>query len=208
LSSLHESGLCYVIWGESNLMAVTQSWMSPPRERYTLVFNSDLLDAHRHPFDGQSPIFVCLQSFLYLMARVLGWKMLSSDCLGALQRGDTEMDEYSVWGDSQVYRAVKTGHMLLCHWHERTQWWNSLTLSPCKSSYQRRENHERNLLSGFDVVVAKMVAADEVKQNATDNVLMSSFVREGVGLFHGAQTVYKSLSGDQVSLCEISASSF
>jgi hypothetical protein len=107
------------------------------------------------------------------------------------------MEEYGIWSDEQMYQAVRSGSKQY-QWHKKAKWWNSMTLSPSTSSYHRRENQERNLLSGFEVVVAKMVATEEAKQIVTDSVLLSLFVREGVSLFQGPHSVYKSLSGDQV----------
>ena len=90
-------------------------------------------------------------------------------------------------GDAQLYTAVRSHHMQY-QWHRRTKWWNSATHSPTKTSYHRRENHKQPLpsdfdeplLSDFDILVAKMFAVDEEEQNATDSVLLSSFVRDSV----------------------------
>ncbi|KAG7356250.1 hypothetical protein IV203_000936 [Nitzschia inconspicua] len=204
LFSLVERNFCRVVSinDESRGEKISLDRMPPGRSRY-LIFNPDYLKFTRNPFVHDSVISVCLQSFQYLVARALGWKLLSSECLGAVHRGIKDLEEYVVWGDAQIFKAVCQDHVHFL-WHETADWWGSPTLSPSESSVKRHEKGFSSLLSNYNVLVAKLDAEEEAKLMAEDCLLLSSLLRDEADIVSEDDVQYKSLCGNEIEmLCSL-----
>jgi hypothetical protein len=203
LQSLHDRDTCTFIdmkVGLINMKVISD--MVTQRGNKIMIFNSDLLRTaciFSPNQDKSGMITICLQSFQYLLARVMGWKLMSSECLGALQRGATSLEEYSVWGDVQLYMAVFENHSHYL-WHESSKWWKSRHLFPSDSSVERRASPEQSLFANLNIVVAKMDAKKETTRILSDWSLMSTFVQNEEGPFQGSEHNYRGLSGDEIEI--------
>jgi hypothetical protein len=171
----------------------------PKGDSTILVFNAASLMSEMNPFtyDEASLITICNQSFEYLVGRLLGWRMFSSECLGELQRGSTALVDYSIWGDAQLYKFVSRDHNVY-PWHEQARWWGNPLTSPSESSIFRCQGKGSSLLSKSSILVTAEKADEEKRRIDLDKELLTRFVREGIDDFKDKNSQYQGLRRDEV----------
>lgn len=133
----------------------------PISENTMLIVDAGSLSSNAALFavpGSKVPCLVCVPNFEYLLARTLGWHVLSSDCLGELQTGAgfSAVAADAVWGDFMLYfkaldATKRPGHSSYS-WLRRAPWWETSNSSPCDSSVAGRRLLV-NFLSKFDVLV-------------------------------------------------------
>ena len=173
----------------------------PKGDSTIIVFDAASLMSEMNPFtyDESSLITICNQSFAYLVGRLLGWRMLSSECLGELQRGSTALVDYSIWGDAQLYNLVARDHNVY-PWHKKARWWGNPLTSPSESSVSRCKGKGRSILSKLSIVVTAENAEEEKRRLDDDKELLSRFIREGIDDFQDEKSQFQGLRRDEVRL--------
>lgn len=169
LHALLEGGMCE-IYNSSDikrrLLGTMENSSScsdvlPIKENTILIVNATSLSSNATLFAASGadlPCHVCIPNFEYLLARTLGWNVVSSEFLADFLIEDTQSKAITstVWGDIVLYgmsldaieRPVDSSNS----WLKRTLWWNRPDLSPLGSSMMRR-SQDISLLSSYHILV-------------------------------------------------------
>jgi hypothetical protein len=163
--SLFDGRICEIYTNSDIKRSLLSTMDILPSSDNTIVVVSDVsLSSNATLFttdpNAQVACHVCIPNFEYLLARTMGWNLVSSECLNDLPSGDILQSNAipsTVWGDIVTYgksldvigRPVDSSNL----WLKRTLWWNRPDLSPIRSSMIRRNQDIPPLLSSYNIMV-------------------------------------------------------